>query len=131
MGRMSRQKGKAGERECAAEVTPLFGPARRGVQYSGGPDSPDVHLSDSDLHIEVKRVERPSLWAWVTQARRDAAGRPWCIYTRKNREEPLLIIPLAHMVEVARQVVLHNGMGEYAEQHDPVADGWVGKDGMP
>jgi Holliday junction resolvase len=43
MGRKSREKGKRGELELAAELRRLFGiEARRGVQYCGGGDSPDV-----------------------------------------------------------------------------------------
>jgi len=132
MGRSSREKGKAGERECAAEMAGLLcTTGRRGVQYAGGPDSPDVVLDNVELHIEVKRVERLSLYAAVAQAVRDAAGKPWLLWTRRNRDESLCIIATAHLLEVARLIVAHAGMGEYGEQADPVADGWVGKDGRP
>jgi len=71
MGRMSRDKGKRGEREAAALFRQYGFDARRGVQYHGGPDSPDV-TGVPGLHIEVKRVERLALYDALDQARRDA-----------------------------------------------------------
>ena len=62
----SRNKGKAGEREAAAELGSLLGvAARRGVQYQGGPDSPDVVLDGVAIHVEAKRTERLLLWAAI------------------------------------------------------------------
>ena len=73
MGSMSRRKGKVGERECAAEMGELLGvEARRGVQFQGGPDSPDVVLPGVNLHVECKRVERLKLWDAIDQAKADA-----------------------------------------------------------
>jgi hypothetical protein len=58
MGRMSRQKGKRGEREAAAELGQLLGvDARRGVQYQGGPESPDVVLDADDRVLRVLAPE--------------------------------------------------------------------------
>ena len=86
MGRMSRNKGKRGEREAAAALREVLGiEARRGVQYQGGPDSPDVVTDlDSQLHIEVKRTERLSLWEALDQAQEDAGDRPAVVLHRKN-----------------------------------------------
>ena len=132
MGRSSRDKGKVGERECAAELgAVLHTTGRRGVQYAGGPQSPDVLLEGVELHIECKRVERLALYSAVEQAARDAGGKPYLVWTRRNRSESLCIIPTAMLLEVARLIVERAGMGEYGEQADPVADGWVGKDGRP
>ena len=61
-GRKSRNKGQRGEREFASELRRLFGiDARRGVQYCGGADSPDVITDFDEIHFEVKRTERLSL----------------------------------------------------------------------
>lgn len=55
---MQRNKGKRGEREAAKELSKYFGfEARRGVQYKGGPNSPDVVLENAAIHVEVKRDE--------------------------------------------------------------------------
>ena len=47
--------------------------ARRGQQYSGGGDSPDV-VGVPGLHNEVKYTQRLSLYDAVDQSRRDSAG---------------------------------------------------------
>jgi hypothetical protein len=67
----SRRKGKAGELEAAHYLADLFRlPVRRGQQFRGGADSPDV-AGLHGLHIEVKRVERMNLDAALEQSARD------------------------------------------------------------
>ncbi len=82
----SRQKGKVGEREFAALLRVHGFDARRGVQFAGGADSPDV-VSDALgwLHIEVKRVQNLNLAEACAQARRDCGGKPWIVAHRQNR----------------------------------------------
>ena len=48
-----------------------IGDAHRGVQYSGGPDSPDV-VGLPGIHLEVKRTERCELYKFLEQAKNDA-----------------------------------------------------------
>lgn len=68
MSKRSRDKGKRGEREAAAVLRAIgIDGARRGVQYQGGPDSPDV-VAIPGVHIEVKRTERLKLSAALKQA---------------------------------------------------------------
>jgi hypothetical protein len=59
----SRAKGKRGELEWSAYLRDHLGctGARRGQQYAGGPDSPDVVGGIPGTHAEVKRVERLNL----------------------------------------------------------------------
>ena len=90
MGKMSREKGKRAEREVAELLRQAGYPARRGVQYAGGNDSPDVVGLDG-IHLEVKRTETLRLWPAVEQALQDrkpgdlatvwhrANGRPWVV----------------------------------------------------
>ena len=60
-GRSSKQKGPRGEREAAAELGALLGvDARRGVQYQGGPGSPDVVL-DGVAILNTSTVRRRGL----------------------------------------------------------------------
>ena len=74
MGRMSRTKGKRGERELAGRLRELgITEAQRGQQYHGGADSPDV-AGMPGVHIECKRVERLCLHDAMVQSRRDADG---------------------------------------------------------
>lgn len=107
MGRASRQKGKRGERECAAELGDLLGvDARRGVQFQGGPDSPDVVLDGVALHVEAKRTERLSLWPAVDQAKADAAaGKVPLVWHKCNRRGSIVIVETANLVRLAEAVL--------------------------
>jgi len=101
MGRKSLTKGKIGERELASELRRLFGiEARRGVQYSGGVDSPDVVTDIPGLHCEVKRTERLSLYPAMRQAIRDAGDKLPMVFHRQNREDWVAIIRLNDLPEL-------------------------------
>ena len=89
----SRRKGKIGEREFASLLRVHGFDARRGQQFSGGADSPDV-VSDALawLHVEVKRVQNLNLTDACVQAEGDCgrgapAGhrKPWIVAHRRNR----------------------------------------------
>lgn len=83
----SRAKGARGEREFAAFLRGHGFDARRGQQFAGGADSPDiVSESLSWLHIEVKRVEHFNVAKACAQAARDSAGKPWIVAHRRNRK---------------------------------------------
>lgn len=88
----SRQKGKVGEREFASLLREHGFDARRGQQFAGGADSPDV-VSDALawLHVEVKRVQNLNLTDACVQAEGDCgrgapAGhkKPWVVAHRRN-----------------------------------------------
>jgi hypothetical protein len=104
MGRMQREKGKRGERECAAELRELLGPgvsARRGVQYQGGPDSPDV-VTNIQLHIECKRVESLQLYPALAQAEADAPhGTVPVVWHRRNGRPSVVIVATSRLLELA------------------------------
>jgi hypothetical protein len=107
MGRMSRQKGKRGEREAAAELGQLLGvAARRGVQFQGGPDSPDVVLDGVAIHVEAKRVERLQLWAAIEQAAEDSPpGKVPVVWHKSNRRPSVVIVETSRLLELAREIV--------------------------
>jgi hypothetical protein len=105
MGRMSRQKGKRGEREAAAELGALLGcDARRGVQYQGGPDSPDVVLDGLALHVECKRTERLQLWAAIEQAESDAGDAVPIVWHKANRRESVVVMRTKDIVLFAKEI---------------------------
>jgi len=112
MGRAQREKGKRGEREAAAELAAVLGvTARRGVQYHGGPDSPDVVLDGLTIHVECKRTERLALWPAVDQAVADAGERVPIVWHRCNRRESVVIVrtcDLARLVKVLQNAALQN-----------------------
>ena len=64
--------------------------ARRGQQFSGSPDSPDV-ISDLPFHFEVKRVERLNIYQAIDQAVRDCGeGKSPVVAHRRNRGQWLV-----------------------------------------
>lgn len=87
----SRQKGAAGEREAAHYLTSLGFVTRRGQQFAGGVESPDVISDDlRHVHLEVKRVETIDLGTKVLadaldQASRDCGGAPYAVLWRRSR----------------------------------------------
>ena len=88
----SRNKGKRGELEFAQFLRDHgYENARRGQQFRGGQDSPDVVGVDG-VHFEVKRTERTDLYAWMEQAKRDAGVDLPVVIHRKNRGEWLAIM---------------------------------------
>jgi hypothetical protein len=95
----SRNKGKVGEREFASLLREHGFDARRGQQFSGSPDSPDVVSDALDwLHFEVKRVQNLNLIEACAQAERDQTGSgltgnkklAWVVAHRRNHQ-PWLI----------------------------------------
>lgn len=80
----SRAKGAAAELEWAEVVKAHGYEARRGQQFSGGGDSPDVMHNIPGVHFEVKRTEKLRLYAAVDQARRDAKEKMAVVSHRCN-----------------------------------------------
>jgi len=106
-GRASREKGKRGERQAAAELGAALGvEARRGVQFQGGPDSPDVVLEGVAIHVEAKRVESLQLYPAIEQATSDApAGKVPIVWHRRNNKPSVVIVETSRLVDLARAVV--------------------------
>lgn len=103
MGRHQREKGKRGEREAAKAIKDYLGiEARRGKQYQGGHDSPDIKADLPGVNIEVKRVERLSLYDAMGQACEDAGECevPLLLH-RRNNKEWLAVVPLKHLLGLA------------------------------
>lgn len=105
MRKNSRAKGAVGERELANELTRCLGvEARRGQQFSGSPDSPDIVHSVPGVHIECKRTEKLSLYAAMAQAKYDAGDKVPTVMHRRNREEWLVVVPLERLLELAERL---------------------------
>ena len=89
-GKMSRDKGKRGERELSKTLTELLGvECRRGQQYNGI-EGQDVVGVDG-LHIESKWVERLNLRDAYAQAQADAAANDVPVVCHKKNNQPWLI----------------------------------------
>lgn len=97
----SRNKGKTGELELAAFLKDRGLIARRGQQFKGGGDSPDV-VCDAlpTLHLECKRVEQGNLYLWLAQAKRDAGAKVPVVAHRRNRQEWVAILTLDDLLKL-------------------------------
>lgn len=111
MGKPSRDKGSAGERELAKLIRSHgFDCERTG---RNGRTSEDVTHSIPGIHVECKRDERLSVDAMVRQAERDAADglvpvvifrrnrQPWRVVVDANEYLRLLAIAQYLAVDVA------------------------------
>ena len=112
MGKASREKGKRGEREVAAFLREYGYDGKRGVQYHGGPESPDVSGLPG-VHIEVKRTERFDLYGAMEQAKADSgSGELPLVVHRKNKCEWVAVMTLADFMSVYREwEAYRNGKG--------------------
>lgn len=96
----SRSKGCRGEREFAEALRAAGHSARRGQQFSGSPDSPDV-VTSLPFHFEVKRTESLSLYKAMEQAVRDAEpGKPPVVAHKRNRKEWLIVLHLSDFLKL-------------------------------
>jgi hypothetical protein len=87
----SCQKGKRGERAWRDELVAHGYDARRGRQFSGSPDSPDVICHQlSGFHFEVKAVERLNVNEAMAQAIDDAGDKIPVVAHKRNRSEWLV-----------------------------------------
>ena len=108
----SRAKGCRGELEASkAWALAMGGTARRGQQFAGGNDSPDVISSYPGIHLEVKRTERGNPYDWLAQARRDCQGKCPAVLHRRNSQPWLLIMELSD----AQRFLLEANAGPQAE----------------
>jgi len=102
MAKNSRDKGKVGEREVAALLREYGYEGKRGVQYQGGTDSPDVQGLPG-IHIEVKRTEALQLWSAMAQAKEDAApGSVPTVWHRPNQKDWVVILDAREFMKLYR-----------------------------
>lgn len=112
MGKMQKEKGKRGERECAAELRRLLNwpengeQIRRGQQFSGSPDSPDVIVPGVPIHVEVKRVEGcGKFYKFMEQAEADSPSTSVpVVWVRSNAQESLLVCKWKNIQQLAKIV---------------------------
>lgn len=90
----SRNKGKCGELELVNFLKERGIEARRGQQYEGSSDSPDVIAGDClrSVHLEVKRVQAGNLYNWFKQACTDADMCKIPVVAHRRNNQPWLAI---------------------------------------
>lgn len=84
----SRQKGARNERAFSAFLKERGIDARRGTQFSGSPDSPDVIADHPGFHVEVKAVEKLNVETAMMQALRDAGDTKLAYVAHKRNGTP-------------------------------------------
>ena len=113
MSKFQRDKGKRGERMFARLLTDLgfdaktgkqLWEARRGVQYQGGPDSPDIVCPALPIHWEVKNAERLSVRDAYSQADSERAlGNTPVVAWKKSNCPWLVILSADDFCDILRQ----------------------------
>ena len=93
MSKFSRDKGKRGERELAVWLRDKGIEARRGRQYKGTDDSPDVIADLPGFHIECKRVERFNAYEALEQAETEHAEDDVpVVFHKRNRKDWIIVM---------------------------------------
>jgi len=131
----SRAKGARGEREWRDQLRNAGFDARRGQQFSGGADSPDVICESlPGLHWEVKRVEAGNPYIWIAQAERDAGSKKMPVVAHKRNGQDWLCIMRAEdffaLLRETNQPLINthakneqgNSEGSSESDHGPSAD---------
>ena len=97
----SNLKGKTFERWVARYLRESgYEEARRGQQFKGGADSPDVIGLDG-FHIECKNTQQWNAYKFVEQSERDAGeNEKPIVIAKKNRKRPLVMMYLDDFMEV-------------------------------
>jgi Holliday junction resolvase len=88
----SKEKGAAGERELSHYLAQHGVQARRGQQFSGSKESPDVVSDLESIHIECKRVEAGNPYTWLAQAERDAGTKIPVVFHRRNKQKWIVVL---------------------------------------
>ena len=102
----SRAKGSRGERELRDQLRAAgFVNARRGQQFAGGPDSPDIVCPElPTIHFECKRVEAGNPYNWMDQAIRDAGPTKLPIVAHKrNGRDWLAVLTLKDLINLLHE----------------------------
>ena len=111
----SRSKGKRGELDFAKYIVERFRgatingeaiAARRGCQFRGGIEQPDV-ITNLPLHFEVKRTERLRMYDAVEQAVRDGGDK--AVVAHKANHKPwLAILPMDMFLDLLADRISEN-----------------------
>lgn len=105
-------KGKIGEKEFAELLRSHGISARRGQQYCGSPDSPDV-VSELPVHWEIKRVEALNVTQAMAKAIEDAGGKIAAVAHRKNKCEWLITMRAKDLIPILKRMT--SPPGAYGE----------------
>ena len=108
MGKMSREKGKRGERMAASMFRDAgFSDVHRTAQFRGNTGQAGDLEGAPGLHIEVKWAEQARIYDWIGQAVRDAEsngeGNLPVVIHKQNNKEPLAIMRFDDWIQLYRE----------------------------
>lgn len=116
-GLTSRRKGAGGEREVR-DILRRFGfRAQRDGRLAA-----DLDHDIEGWHLEVKRRETASIWAWLEQAARDAFGRVPVVVFRRSRSPWYAVMPLEEALRLKRLEADVDNCDHCAEAHDDASE---------
>lgn len=98
----SKQKGKRGELEFVKYLKEKGYDARRGQQFKGTPDSPDIICDSLPYHFEVKRTERLNVYDAMAQATRDAGDYMPVVVHKKNNSKWIAIMDIDDLFDLIK-----------------------------
>ena len=117
----SRNKGKRGELELARTLSSYGYECRRGVQYHGGQDSPDV-TGLPHIHIECKRIaERLDIDKAWSQSVGDAGSDIPTVMYRKDHADWMVLMRLSDWIELYREWEAGHDSERSEENHQAVS----------
>jgi len=99
----SRSKGKRAELAFASFLREHGFDARRGQQFSGSPDSPDIVSESFPYHCEVKMVQNLNLQDACAQAEGDCGKKPWVVAHRRNHSPWLITLRAEEFMKLLSQ----------------------------
>lgn len=120
----SRSKGKRGEYQVRDMFIAHGFAARRGQQFQGGPDSPDVVIPDLDafLHVESKLVENLDLNKAVEQAQRDGVEKLPVVFHKKSHKAWLVTMDVESFFELIIKLHDNEQRENFNSNHSDVAE---------
>lgn len=119
----SRAKGARGERQWRDELRANGYDARRGQQFSGSPDSPDVICEAlAWAHFEVKAVERLNIEDAMEQARRDAGGKVPLVAHKRNHRRWLVTMDTETLFHFLRGTLPPESINKQQKQQETKAN---------
>jgi len=117
-GKAARDKGKRGERWVANYLKERGFDARRGIQFKGGLNSPDVICDDLPFNLEVKFVEKLNIEDAFAQSKRDAGNlKIPLVINKRSHLDAKVTIRLSDFVDILQ--IAHNrvdGMNDYIQR---------------
>jgi len=98
----SKQKGARAERVFANFLKDKNIKARRGQQFCGGSNSPDVITELKHIHFEVKWVEKLNLQRAFEQAKKDAGTKIPIVAHKKNKNSWMISLSANDFFELLK-----------------------------